>query len=97
MIRKLSVRGEVLESRNLLLEAPSLEMRGFIKRCDKEMMNSRRSLKSRNQLLEAPRPEMRGFIKRWDKEMIGSRRGPGIKKSTPGGAWPENERLHKEM
>ena len=42
MIKKCSVREEVLESRNLLLEALSLEMKGFIKRCDKEMVGSRR-------------------------------------------------------
>ena len=51
MIRKWSVREEVLESRNLLLEAPRLEMRGFIKKCHKEVVGSRRSLE-----IEKPTP-----------------------------------------
>ena len=40
---------------------------------------------------------MEGFIKRCDKEMVGSLTGPGIKKTTPGGAEAGNERFHEEM
>ena len=42
MIRKRSVREEVLESRNPLLEALSLETKGFIERCDREVVGSQR-------------------------------------------------------